>query len=177
MQINLKIEKSRADEVGQLIEELLASEKVVQKSIISARRKAAKWVRTQLVRALSKATGAPSSILRRRVLISRIAIDGTVFVGVRPVAVSSLAPKQTKTGVKAKGGVQIKGAFISLEREGTPVFKRVTDKAYPLAFMRVDIAKAADRIIEGEILPLLSDKLYDFLEHELKWRILYKQKS
>lgn len=176
MQIRIKVDKNREPDFNALVEDLIAPKKVVQKSIIAARRKAAKWVRTQLVRALSKETGIPVGVLRRRVLISRIAIDGTVFVGLRPVAVSNLTPKQTKKGVKAKGGVQIDGAFVVNSMEATPVFKRVTDKAYPLVFQRVDIAKDADLIIEGDILPRLSDKLYELVEHELKWRMLYQKK-
>lgn len=176
MQIKMTVDKGKESDFNALVDELLAPKKVVQKSIISARRKAAKWVRTQLVRALSKETGIPAGVLRRRVLISRIAIDGTVFVGLRPIAVSNLQPKQTKKGVKAKG-VQIDGAFVVDSMESNPVFKRVTDRAYPVVFQRLDIAKDADRIIEGDILPKLSDKLYELVEHELKWRMLYQNKT
>lgn len=177
MQINLKIEKSRADDYNALIEDLLPSQKVMQKSIISARRKAAKWVRTQLVRALSKETQIPASVLRNRVVLSRISIKGEVFIGLNPVSVSRLQPKQTKAGVKAKGGLHVQGAFVVDALEYKPVFKRVSDRAYPIEYQRRDIAKEGQRIIEGDILPKLSDKLYELLEHELKWRILYQQKK
>ncbi len=177
MQINMKVEKSRENEFNELVEDLLASPKVVQKSIISARRKAAKWVRTQVVRALSKETQIPASVLRNRVVLSRISIKGEMFIGLNPVSVSRLQPKQTKAGVKAKGGLNVKGAFVVDALEYKPVFKRVTDRAYPIEYQRRDIEKEGQRIIEGDILPRLSDKLYELLEHELKWRILYQQKK
>ncbi|WP_430735384.1 hypothetical protein [Halodesulfovibrio aestuarii] len=177
MQINITIEKSRQSEFNALVGDLLASPKEVQKSIISARRKAAKWVRTQIVRSLSKETQIPPSLLRNRVVLSRISIKGEMFIGLNPVSVSRLQPKQTKAGVKAKGGLTVKGAFIVDALDYKPVFKRVSDRAYPVEYQRRDIEKEGQRIIEGEILPKLSDKLYDLLEHELKWRILYKQKK
>lgn len=177
MQINLTIEKGRADDFNELVVDLIASPKVVQKSIISARRKAAKWLRTQVVRALSKETQIPASVLRNRVVLSRISIKGEVFIGLNPVSVSRLQPRQTKSGVKAKGGLHVQGAFVVDSMESNPVFKRVADRAYPIEYQRRDIEKEAQRIIEGDILPKLSDKLYDLLEHELKWRILYKQKK
>lgn len=176
MQVRLTVEKARASDFNELVEDLLAPPHVVQKSIVSARRKAAKWVRTQLVRALSKETQIPASVLRNRVVLSRISIKGEVFIGLNPVSVSRLQPRQTKAGVKAKGGLHVKGAFVVQSMESKPVFKRVSDRAYPLEYQRMEIEKEAQRIIEGVILPKLSDKLYDFLEHELKWRILYKQK-
>lgn len=162
-------------QIEQLASEMLASKTVLNQAMQSARAKTIRWIQTAVMRALRIESKLPSAVLKRRIVISRKGKKGTVFIGLKPIPVARLSPKQTSKGVKAKGGVDLPGAFVIEGLEHVAVFQRVKQTAYPIEYLRVFIDEDAERIIQGDVMPLVPDKFYQYLEAELKWRTVYKR--
>lgn len=90
----------------------------------------------------------------------------------RPVTASALNPRQTSTGVSARGGHKWPGAFIAKPAKGKPqVFRRQGESRYPLDVMRIDLTPRGPlimrKVVERDTVRIFKKKF----EHELKWRL------
>lgn len=163
-----------------IADEWLPDKATMQKAMGAARKKTIRWAVAVAVREIRMQKPIPAAVLRAR--ITGYFAEGRIFFGLRPIPLFLLDPKQTRRGVKAKGGVDIPGAFIvdSLEWENTVFrrngrFKEVQGKTKKLwremlDYERLHFEDEAHRVIKADIMPYIAAKYYKFLEHELSWR-------
>jgi len=157
-------------EVERIAKAFLPSEKLMRNATNAAIKKTLRWAMTLAVREIRYVTGLPAGVLRQRIQTFWRRGSGRLFLGLRPVPLWQLDPRQTNAGVTAKGGVKISGAFIADMLDHPAVFKRVGKANYPIEYQRVFFDDVARNVIEGDILPKIEGKFYNLLEHELKWR-------
>lgn len=101
----------QSKELVDLVEQFNAIDaKKLERAMKRAARKAARWVSTRTIRAVSKETRIQQKVIRNRRKNARGGKTG-VWLGLNPVGVGRLNPKQTKTGVRAARQTYT-GAFI-----------------------------------------------------------------
>ncbi|ODN41559.1 hypothetical protein [Piscirickettsia litoralis] len=90
-------------------------------------------LKAELKRGLAGELNMPMAVIRRRVPLKNrgSATEKKIWLGLNPVAVSRLNPKQHRKGVKARRYV-FEGAFIAPTKGGLQVFRRVGRKRLPI---------------------------------------------
>lgn len=163
----------------QAAREMGATGAQVQQALRSTVGKMTRWARTRSVRDLGKGLVVPQKVLRPRVKARRLqrtarGAEAGVWYGLNPVALIRLGARQTRTGVSARGGRKVQGAFIARARGGGPqVFKRKGRERLPIAMQAADIeARAADYIQDD----LAESRAFEqqfrrVFEHEIQWRM------
>lgn len=151
-----------------IADEWLPDKATMQKAMGAARKKTIRWAVAVAVREIRMQKPIPAAVLRAR--ITGYFAEGRIFFGLRPIPLWRLDPKQTRTGVTAKG-VRVPGAFVvDSFRYENEVFKRVGPDSHPLTYERLHFEDEAHRVIKADIMPYIAAKYYKFLEHELSWR-------
>lgn len=159
-------------EIERLKLELGSTKKQVEVAAKRAIRKLARWIQSTSLREASRDTGIKRKVLKGRLLMF---VRGTqytarVWYGLNSIPLSSLDPRQTKTGVKA-GPVDRRHAFIHRGQ----VYRRVhKTERMPIAVQYENIADAFRRILTVDINPRFEKKFNQFFAHELRWE---KRKS
>lgn len=160
------------DKIGKVAENWLPDSRQLEAAINNAVNKTARWAKTLAAREIRAVTGLPAGKLKDRLKMFKLGFVRRIYFGLNPIPVSSLSPKRTKTGVKAKGGINIPGAFIVDNGSGqSGVYKRRGKDAYSIDFLRVHFDEEALRIIRADIEPDLEKVFLKNLEHELKWQM------
>ena len=115
----------QVDAVGlqQAARELGATGAQVQQALRSTVGKMTRWARMRSVRDLGKGLVVPQKVLHPRVKARRLrrtarGAESGVWYGLNPVALIRLGARQTRTGVSARGGRKVDGAFIARARGG-----------------------------------------------------------
>ena len=146
-----------------------------EKQITSAMRRAVsrttRWAGTQVARKVSSSTKIRAGILKGRMVVDFMGRDGSlgrVWVGLRPIELKQLKPRQTKSGVTA-GPAKRPGAFISSKLYGH-VFERVGKARLPIKKSEgVEILPQGLDAVK-EIANQVGERLVREFEHELSWR-------
>jgi hypothetical protein len=154
---------------------LRAGDRIYQSASAAALNKAARWVRTRLVRQVSKeARIAPQRLVRRRVKIRRATrkrLEATIGALVRPIPAIQLSRvRQTASGVSASRGWSWRSAFIQRTKFGnTMVLRRRGRSRYPLDGIKVPV----QGVIE-EALPRWADAAVERISAELAREIAWR---
>ena len=158
-------------ELERIAQAFAATQKQVGAAARRAVSKLGRWVKSASMREVSRDTGVPRKVLKRRLLMS---ISGTrhtarVWYGLNAIPLSALSPRQTATGVTA-GPVSRRHAFI-VERGGTKaVYRRVhKDQRLPLAVQYLNIADDVRRVLRVDINPRFRAMFARYFEQELRW--------
>jgi len=105
-----------------------------------ALRKTVVWIKSQVAREISKATGISQKVLRQRLYFFLRSRDaGKVWLGLNAIEASRLgAPRQTRTGITA-GRFRFPGAWTMKNRDpqGT-VYQRTGNARLPYEVVKVD---------------------------------------
>ncbi|TIH12747.1 hypothetical protein D0S45_17405 [Marinifilum sp. JC120] len=171
VKINLK-DLSQGD-IDKLVADWLPSEKQLSRAMHSTIKKVSRWANAVAIKKIRADTGIPAGMLRQRIKLFRRGHTNRIYFGLNPISVISLDPKQTKTGISAKGGIKIPGAFIaeSSASGSDCVFKRRGRNAYSIEYQRIYFDQEARRVIDVDIMPYIQGKFNKILEHELKWQM------
>lgn len=163
-------------EINQIIRDLAATPREVERAMTSTVNRMARWLKTQSAKGLSTHLEIPQSVLRRRLKNFRFrrsqgVTEVNVWYGLNPISFIRLKPKQTATGVQS-GKHSIEGAFIALGNGNRHVFKRRGAKRLPIDSQFLDIQEQAIQFIDDQLIGS-SDFDAVFLqtfERELSWR-------
>lgn len=163
----VSIESGRIEDVAKLF---AADFKQAERAALRALGKTLRWGVSRVLRELPQTTNIPRKILKGRVRVFRHGkFKLRLWVGGKPVAVSRLGPKQTKSGVSAKGGRTFPGAFVAEHMTGQPVFKRVSRDRLPIEFQEVPIADEVERVVWSDVIPHFEKRFFEIYEQELRW--------
>lgn len=167
--LHVKVDDSR---LAIIAAELEAIPEQVEKAMRSAINRTVKWMQTRARRALMDELNIPSKVIRARLRYALYNIEsgrGRVWFGLDPVSVMRLSPRQTKTGVTARGE-QYQHAFIARGRNGNKhVFIRTGKGRKPLEAVYKDLATGTD-VFENHVFEGWDAFLYQRFEHELQWQ-------
>jgi hypothetical protein len=147
--------------------EFQATERQIHAAIKRAVSRTTRWAAKEAPRRVSKAVSVAAKIVKDRVYF-RVLLDrdgyGRVWVGLRPISLGALNPRQTKAGVSA-GPARVPGAFIAKEQ----VFKRRGKERLPLDRQALEI-EAEGRAIVDALGEELAPKCLSEFERELRWQ-------
>lgn len=148
-----------------------ADEKQVTAAMRRAVSRTTRWAGTQVARKVASSTKVRAGILKGRMVVDFIGRDGSlgrVWVGLRPIDLKRLKPRETKSGVTA-GPAKRPGAFIS-SKLGGHVFERVGKARLPIKKSEgVEILPQGLEAVE-QIAGHVGERLLREFEHELSWR-------
>lgn len=136
----------------------------------------ASWAITHSARRVAAAVELPVGVIKRRLKLKRKStlkqMRAVISFGMNPVALSSLNPRQTKRGVRAKKHFVPSGFIAAVARTGQPaVWKRRTSTAYPIVFQKVEMEKEAKTIAEQLVLREAPLQFRKFFEKDFAARL------
>lgn len=155
----------------------------VEEDMRDAAEKTTRDVNTIALRWLAQSLGISKKLMQQRIksgfrfVHSRdnegAGAKGIVFIGLNPLTLKRLNPKQNKRGVKA-GPVTRPGAFIQTTKLGGHVFKRRGKNRLPLDKQSYKIDEAAKVQLETAVYPkvdmLYQANLMTFLKYKKRRR-------
>ena len=100
--------------------------------------------------------------------------EAGVWYGLNPVALIRLGARQTSTGVSARGGRKVDGAFIARARGGgAQVFKRKGRERLPIVVQAADIEARATDYIQDDLAGAraFEQQFHRVFEHEIQWQM------
>lgn len=159
--------------------QLDASTAQINAAMRSTLGKMARWSRTQSLRQLSSRLAIQQKLLRPRLKAGKVKRSArgaqvALWYGLNPVALIHLGARQTRQGVRARGGRQVDGAFIAQARNGKrQVFKRKGRARLPIAVQAAAIEEKASNYIEKDLADsrAFEQRFLKTFEHELQWRM------
>lgn len=164
---------SRGIDIRALVDRFMPTPEDMERAVASANSKTMRWARALAVREIRKDIGVPAALLRARITVHRYRDDKgrfRLFFGLRPIPAAILDPKQTRSGVRVKGGGSLSGAFLVDMGGYDAVFKRADKDRYPLVYQRIRFHEEAYRVIAGDIVPQWENEFLKHFERELQWR-------
>ena len=159
-------------ELERIAQAFAATQKQVDAAARRAVSKLGRWVKSASMREVSRDTGVPRKVLKRRLLMS---ISGTrhtarVWYGLNAIPLSALSPRQTATGVTAGAGVAPPCVHRGARRHQRAVYRRVhKDQRLPLAVQYLNIADDVRRVLRVDINPRFRAMFARYFEQELRW--------
>lgn len=141
--------------VEKIIDVLVLTEKSARKVTVRALNDTARWFKSNAGKEISKATGVPSTVIKKRFFIRKpktteIPVITTISVNLYDVKAKDLGKiTQLKQGTKA-GKFMFEGAFKATmnAKRGESIFKRKTRKRFPVKEMGVEIQTKANPVLE-----------------------------
>jgi len=142
----------------------------INKAIKRATNRTTKWLRTQILRTSSEAIKVTQKNFRKRLFL-KIDRDnyGSIWVGLNPISLSLLSPRQNKRGVRAKS-IFRESAFI-LPKSGL-VAKRKGKKRFPIQKQVMPIDEVMNGLLKNRIFrsDMVAEKFMKEFESNLQWR-------
>jgi len=170
----IKFETSKGD-LDKIAREFEADKKEVEKASKRALKKTANWIKTQVVKELSRATGIKQKIIRDRLKVKSLKdLKASVWSGLNRISLMRLDPKQNKKGVRA-GKLFRQSAFLSPIRKGSSkliVYKRRGKERLPVDKQMVDIYEAGKQILESYIDTKAWERFLVIFRQEMKFQVL-----
>lgn len=151
----------------------------VQQAMRSTLGKMSRWARTRSARELSAGLAVPQKVLRPRIKVRGLrrtarGAETGIWYGLNPVALIRLGARQTRTGVSARGGRRVDGAFIAQARGGKQqVFRRKGRERLPIAVQTAAIEEKAADYLQHDLAEsrAFEQQFRRVFEHELQWRM------
>ena len=146
----------------------------IKRATKRAHAKTIKWLKTQVVRSLSRALKVPQNVLakNKRISFGHSEKGAVLWIGTNPISAQYLGKlKQNKRGVKA-GKHQIDGAFI-WGKKGF-VMKRKSGGSYPVDKIKYHINKTAQQATKQVNKSVVVAYFSKAFERELNYEINVK---
>ena len=145
-----------------------ATETQVRGSIARATSRTTRWAKTRVIRIASDISGVGIRNLRKRTYLRVDRNGGQIWLGLNPVSLSFLRPRQTRRGVAA-GKHFIPGAFII--PSGT-VMKRTGKSRLPIKKQSLEIHHGVIRTIKARLFDggQIERRWLQEFERDLQWR-------
>lgn len=147
-----------------------ATRKEIDLALRKATIRTTRWLRTQVLRTSSNVVSVSQRNFRKRVFLR---IDkknhGSVWVGLNPINLSFLSPRQTRRGVRARS-IFRQSAFIM---PSGAVMKRKGKARLPIEKQALPIAEALEGILQNKVFNSnnVARVFMKEFESNLQWRI------
>ncbi len=161
-------------EIDALARSVGALESVVRKAMDAALRRTARHVFTQVRRSVGKAANAPQKALkdRLRMRVRRERGTATIWVGINPLNPVRVGARQTRRGVRARGGRKWDKAFIANDKNRSErVFRRMGKARRPLEAPVISIEREVVETLRTSNVPTATDFYLRTFRHELRRRM------
>lgn len=151
----LKLDVRTVHGTEAIIDALNLTAKAARKVTVRALNDTARWFKSNAGKELAKATGIPSTVLKKRFFIRKPSYQGmpmtaTILVNLYDVRAKNLGNlTQLASGARA-GKFTFDGAFVATmnAKRGQSVYKRKTRKRFPVREMGVNIQAPAQPILD-----------------------------
>jgi len=175
----MKLEVRTLDSVEKIIDMVSLTEQTARKVAVRSLNETARWLRASTSRELAKATGVPSSFLKRRFFVrkARAAKLDTPVTAILSVNLYDVRAKnlghlqQLARGGKA-GKFMFDGSFIATmsTRREVSLYKRKGRERFPVAEMGVEIRSKAQPILNQKLqeVPAIYEKRF---QHHLQYEL------
>lgn len=138
-----------------ILDALNLTAKAARKVTVRALNDTARWFKSNAGKELAKATGIPSTVLKKRFFIRKPSYQGlpvtaTILVNLYDVRAKSLGNlTQMASGARA-GKFTFDGAFVATmnAKRGQSIYKRKTRKRFPVREMGINIQAPAQPILD-----------------------------
>lgn len=130
--------------------------------------KTTRWAGNEARRKVAKVTKVSGRVLKGRMVVDASGDFGRVWVGLKPINLKRLNPRQTGSGVTA-GPAKRPGAFIS-SAIGGHVFERVGASRLPIRKSAPHDIEDAGSAAVVEVSRLIEDRLMKEFERAWNWQ-------
>lgn len=148
---------------------------IVPRVTARALNRAARSTRTQATREIGREFRIKAKLIRDRIALGRAVfrdLTARIFAIIAPLPMILLNPRQTRSGVSARGGHQVPGGFIARMPSGhRGVFKRQSRRRLPIVEQKIDITERAIQIFEKLIHGFTRAKFIEEFERDLARRL------
>lgn len=171
--IELRIDGSSIDRVTADLEATAREAELALRSTVN---RSTRWLGTQIRRKLARDVGVPQRVLRRRLVQGRVRVRNgqlqvEIWIGINPIDLVDLSPRQNSRGVRTRVGTQA-GAFIRSPRGREGVFKREGRARLPLDRLSHPIDDQAVASIQSAAAGAdFQSYVLRTYERELLWRL------
>jgi hypothetical protein len=166
-----------AAELEAIATRFAATGKQFEKAMNRSLKRTARHARTVLSKELSKELKIRSKTIKNRIILDLKGNNKTLrlWVGLNPIGLHRLRPKQTKSGIRFGQGNTRKGAFLVRMPNGyTIAMKRKGRRAYPIQKQSLNIHAAGVEAMETKVLPAIEARILKDLETELNFETALK---
>lgn len=160
------------DELLKIAEKFAATQKQFEQALNRSLKRTARHARTTLAKEVSKSLKIRSKTIKNRIILDLHGNDKSLrlWIGLNPIGLHRLNPKQNKSGTKFGRGNTRKGAFLVHMPNGSRlVMKRKRQSAYPLEKQSLNIFETGIAAIEAKVIPAIESTILVHFERELNF--------